>query len=319
MSRNETAGAAERARMGIQFFAEGEPGGIADAAPLEGAGLGGVNGNIGDPGPQGPSGPEDAPLPEGISVEYTADDPLEAIFAGESDGEDAFAAEESDDGKPVEPQPPVAEEQTFAVQLGGETVQMTAAQMAEQLAAAQPPSQEQLQAIVQQQLIQNPAMQLIERKAANSGMTVEQYVAAMEQQERTREVQQIMQQTGLSQEMASELAESRRFRQQMENERAEQAAQQQAKETRNSMFTNFMQSFPAVKAENVPSEVWQSVENGMDLTAAYALHRVGELERENAALKQNAHARQKSIGSASGVEQTGGRDPVLDGLNGISY
>lgn len=301
-----TLGADVRACMGIQFFAEGEAFAEPETAPA------GDSAAVDDPGTAG--GAPDAVL--GADT-----DPLEAIFAGMSDGEadDVFGGvEQPEDEAGEQEQPPAGAEPTFPVQIGGETVQMTAAQMAERIAAAQPPAPDQIQTLVQQQLAQNPAMQLVERKARDYGMTVDQYIETMAEQERQNEVRQIMEKTGLSQEMAQELAESRRFRAEIESERAAQAQQEQAQEQQNRMFQQFMANFPGIPAADIPADVWSQVEGGMDLTAAFATHRVKELEAENATLKQNAHVRQKAIGSATGLEQTGGRDPVLDGLNGIS-
>lgn len=300
MMREQAAGAAARAAMSIQFFADE---GGADMGDVTETGMdAGMNAD---------------------NAQQSGTEGLEDVFdAGELAGESLFddmPGEEEDtdgDGEQTTDSPA---EQVFDVQIGGETVQMTAAQMAEQLAAAQPPTPEQINNLVQQQLEQHPAVQLVEQKARNSGLTVDQYLQAMAEQERGREVQALMQQTGLSKELAAELYESRRFREQAAAREREEAARREAEERKNKVFGTFLSEFPDVKADEIKPEVWQRVESGMDLTAAYAISRVRELEAQLATQKNNAHVREKAIGSASGVEQTGGRDPVLDGLNGVMY
>lgn len=310
MKRDLEMGAAVRAAMGIQFFADdggADMGGAADtvetgAAAADAPGDGGLE-SVFDAADFGDGSLFDDMPAEGAPESGEAD-------AATPDGENLPDDAQATGG---------AVEQTFEVNLGGETVQLTAAQMAERLAAAQPPAPDQLDQLVQQQLAQHPAMQLIERKARNSGLTVDQYLQAMAEQEQAREVQALMQQTGLSKELAAELYESRKFREQAAAREREEAERKAAEEQQSKVFGTFLSEFPDVKAEDIKPEVWQRVESGMDLTAAYALSRVRELETQLATMKNNAHVRGKAIGSATGVEQTGGRDPVLDGLNGVMY
>ncbi len=89
---------------------------------------------------------------------------------------------------------------------------------------------------------------------------------------------------------------------------------------------NFRMVFPEAAMnprESIPPQVWQQVDRGMSLTAAYAQYAVAQArgaahmaEQQNRILRQNQDNRARSTGSMrSAGEEIGVKDPFLEGWN----
>lgn len=76
-----------------------------------------------------------------------------------------------------------------------------------------------------------------------------------------------------------------------------QAGPQRAPEEMGEALREFLDTFPEVKGEEVPKEVWDAAIQGQSLALAYSLHRSRALERELAALRQDRENRLRSTGS----------------------
>jgi len=112
-----------------------------------------------------------------------------------------------------------------------------------------------------------------------------EYEKAVEEQKRQQEIIEMVEKN-IPQELAQEISEARKFRQQYEAEqktRAEQAAMHKN-------YEDFLTAFPDVKPNEIPAEVWQEVNNGTTLTRAYKEY---ALEKENATLKAKLEAFEK--------------------------
>lgn len=102
-----------------------------------------------------------------------------------------------------------------------------------------------------------------------------------------------------------ELAESKRAGEQS----AEQTA---AEEKRRQDFLAFSKTHPEVKAQDIPAEVWQRVQDGMSLSDAYGLHELKGLREENTRLKNEASVRrqkEKNAARSTGSMSTSGKEP----------
>ncbi len=132
-----------------------------------------------------------------------------------------------------------------------------------------------------------PSSSLLSSFAKKSGMGTEQYLEQLRKQDLMR--------SGLSEQsanarLAEEKAASTRAQ---ETTRREQAAS----EARTASMQRFLRTYPQVKPEEIPREVWKEVSKGGDLTAAYTFHKNRSLEAELAAERQNAQGAQRSTGS----------------------
>lgn len=102
-----------------------------------------------------------------------------------------------------------------------------------------------------------------------------------------------------------ELAESKKAGEQS----AEQTA---AEEKRRQDFLAFSKTHPEVKAQDIPAEVWQRVQDGMSLSDAYGLHELKALREENTRLKNEATVRrqkEKNAARSTGSMSTSGKEP----------
>lgn len=70
-------------------------------------------------------------------------------------------------------------------------------------------------------------------------------------------------------------------------------------------MTRFMKSFPGVKAEDIPQQVWVQVSQGVPMISAYAMHENAQLKAQLAAERQhraNLRRTPGGLGSHSGPE-----------------
>lgn len=95
------------------------------------------------------------------------------------------------------------------------------------------------------------------------------------------------------------------------------AAQQQSEAAvkRQADIKNFIGTFPDVKAESIPKEVWTAVAGGKTLVEAYALHEAARLKNELAAEKQNTKNKARSAGSRA----TAGKSDTMDDFDRMWY
>lgn len=124
--------------------------------------------------------------------------------------------------------------------------------------------------------------------------TYAEYQQALAKQEEEQRLSELLNE-GISEKFATELIENRKFREQYEAEQRskQQQAQQQAD------LQDFISAFPSVKAEEIPTEVWQANAKGVPLRYAYAEHALKLARDAEAKLKANADNAKGSMGSVS--------------------
>lgn len=145
-----------------------------------------------------------------------------------------------------------------------------------------------------------PALTYIKNLAEKSGMSVPDYLDYCRKQELMS--QGINEATALAQialEKKQAALDAQQAKQQAEQKAAQQKQEEaeKQKEAQRQELVRFMTTFPDVKAETIPQEVWAEVRKGVPMTAAYAMHRNRALEAELAALKQNKEAKARAPGS----------------------
>lgn len=82
-----------------------------------------------------------------------------------------------------------------------------------------------------------------------------------------------------------------------EKKESEQAKEPTPEERRQTMFANFLATYPNVKAEEIPKEVWDDAGRTFDLVGAYMRHQNRELLKEIETLRQNDKNKERSTGS----------------------
>ena len=125
-----------------------------------------------------------------------------------------------------------------------------------------------------------PVLSFLEELAKESGYsTTTEYIEAAREWKKQQELNKLVQQN-IPEEYAKEIMESRTFREQFTAQ--QEAAREQ--ERRNKEFDTFLQTYPDVKAEDIPTEVWAEFTAGKSLLDAYARVEVSKLKQEIAAL-----------------------------------
>lgn len=140
-----------------------------------------------------------------------------------------------------------------------------------------------------QQLESDPRLAFVESLAEQNNMSVDEYIEAVKVQREQEEINQLIQQN-IPEDIAKELLESRKFR---ENFKAkEKETETQSKQE--AEYKDFIESFPNVDAETIPAEVWEKASQGIPLKYAYMEHQNNELQSKMKILEQNKNNKEKA-------------------------
>jgi hypothetical protein len=141
----------------------------------------------------------------------------------------------------------------------------------------------------------DPRIQFVQGLAEMYGLTPEQYIEAVKQQEEQAKLDALIQQN-IPQDVAQEILESRKFREQWEAEQA----QKQQEELQRMEFMDFFQNYPDVKPEEIPQEVWERNTQGVPLKYAYMEYEHKNLKDRLGKLEKNNSNSQSTAGSVTG-------------------
>jgi hypothetical protein len=140
----------------------------------------------------------------------------------------------------------------------------------------------------------NPALSFIENIAKSNGMTVNQYIEAANRQMEQERLNQLIQQN-IPEELAKEIMENRKFREQYESK--QKTIEEQ--ERKNADYQAFITSFPDVKPDTIPAEVWQEANKGKSLVDAYTRYENQQLKAQLAKFAQSQQTQQTNQANAS--------------------
>lgn len=158
-----------------------------------------------------------------------------------------------------------------------------------------------------------PELQFVKELAEENGMTIPEYLQAVKAQKEQQKLDELVQQN-IPEELAKEILETKKFRQQMEAEKkAKEADEKLAKE-----YEDFQSQFKGVKLEDIPPEVWKINAQGIPLKYAYLEHEANNLKNQVQILKQNQANKTKApVGPVSlhGSQEVAEEDPFLQGFN----
>lgn len=177
--------------------------------------------------------------------------------------------------------------------------------------------QERLQA-----LESDPRLGFVEELAKEQGMTTEQYLQAVQEYKEQERINELVQK-GISEDVAQELLENRKFREQYEAE--QKTKQEEAKKDKE--FGEFFDFFKQAngrdfdsKNDQIPQEVWDANKNGVPLKYAYLEHHTKQLQAQLQTIKQNEENAKKAPVqgvTAHGSMETAAEDDFMRGFNSI--
>jgi hypothetical protein len=177
--------------------------------------------------------------------------------------------------------------------------------------------QEKLQA-----LESDPRLSFVEELAGQHNMSVPEYLEAVKSQREQERIQELVEK-GISEEVAQELLETRKFREQMEAEKKAKAEEEKANADYNEFFNYFRQAndrdFNA-QTDEIPASVWEATQQGVPLKYAYMEHQNNQYKQQLQTLKQNqTNAKKAPVGSvtAHGSNEVASEDDFLAGFNSI--
>jgi hypothetical protein len=155
------------------------------------------------------------------------------------------------------------------------------------------------------ELQSNPSLSFVEKQAKKYNLTPEQYIEAIAQQEEQEELNKLIQQN-IPEELAKEIMDNKKFRNQYESEKQARAEQ----EKKQAEYAEFLQSFPDVKVENISADTWDKVNKGIPLRYAYMEQQFNEMQNQVKILKQNETNVKKA--PVNGVTQHGSKETAIE-------
>lgn len=172
------------------------------------------------------------------------------------------------------------------------------------------------------------AFSYVSKKAQELGITVDEYMDQVEayeqEQEKAREQERLdeMIANGVPEDVAKEVIATSQLRKQLQEEKNQLEKEKKAredKEKENQEYLDFLETFPDVKAEDIPKEVYAEARKS-NLTTAYMKWQNAELKKQVDRLKQNEKNISSSVGSTTqfgSEDETGKTDLFLEGFNSV--
>lgn len=148
---------------------------------------------------------------------------------------------------------------------------------------------------------------VLDRLAEQNGMNRQQYVQALEQQMHEARIQE---QTarGIPEDVARRLMTL----EQEQNQRIDRERRMQAEAARQRQFMELAREYPGIK--EFPQEVIEAISQGETPLNAYRAWDLRQVKKKVEIYEKNAEAKQKTPGSAAGVEPDA-PDDFLSGFN----
>ena len=168
----------------------------------------------------------------------------------------------------------------------------------------------------------------VSKKAHELGMDVDEYMDQVEQyekeQEKAKEQERIdeMVANGVPEDVAKEVVATSQLRKQLQEEKNQLEKEKKEKEEtekKTREYSDFLEAFPDVKAEDIPKEVFLDAQKS-NLTTAYLKWQNAEQKKQIERLKQNEKNQSSSVGSTTqygSKDETGETDLFLEGFNSV--
>lgn len=170
------------------------------------------------------------------------------------------------------------------------------------------------------QVANSREMQFFNQLAQKNGMTVQQLVDYYEQQEFEAQLKEYTEKN-IPEDMARELIESRKFREEQQRKAQEDAKAKEHEQSLINQQNEFLDMYPNVDPKDIPQEVWDKVRNGVPLKYAYMEHERTQLQNQLKTMETNIKNKSKSpikAGlSVNGSTSVEAEDPFIMGFNSI--
>lgn len=167
--------------------------------------------------------------------------------------------------------------------------------------------------------------QYVSKKAKELGMSVDEYIEQVEnyerEQERKREQARLeeMINNGVPEDVAKEVIATSQLRKQLqekENQLKEQEEKTKAENDKNKQYADFVETFPNVKPEDIPKEVFEKAQSS-DLVSAYKDWLIKDLETKLQIKEQNERNSKSTVGSVTETGTTEKQEPIDMFLEGF--
>lgn len=149
--------------------------------------------------------------------------------------------------------------------------------------------------------------------ARKNNMTLNDLVSYYKNQEEQSAISEIMDYNEVTEDVAAELLEARRIKEELERHKEEAANQQRVA----AEINDFMSVFPGIEPQNLPAEVLAQYQAGTPLKYAYMEYQFKNLNQQNQIMKQNEINRKAApvTGvSTYGFQEKTTSDPFLEGF-----
>ncbi len=173
-----------------------------------------------------------------------------------------------------------------------------------------------------QALESDPRLSFVEELAREQGMEVNEYLDAVKAHREQQRLDELIQQN-IPEDMAREIMENRKFREQFESERKTK----QEEEKKNAEFSEFFEFYRDATGkeftpgkDEIPPDVWEANQKGVPLKYAFMEHQMKDLQSQVKVLKQNKENEKRApIGGVSehGSNSAASEDPFLLGFDSI--
>lgn len=250
---------------------------------------------------------------------FSDDDSLNTESSESMDTETEESTDNTDDNTDVnnaDANKQKQDEQKYKVKYNGEEIELT---LDEMIVHTQKGMNYDKVLAQKQALEQSKEFQILDYYASLQGMTRQQYtdylIESKEKQALISEVEAVKSKyADLPDELAEEIAQIRL--EQNKSKLAEKQAleEKQKQESQQKQYMEFMATYPDIKPEQIPEEVWKTVSQGKDLLSSYTAWENKQLKEKLQTLEHNNKIKSKSIGSATGDGISKDEDSFLKGL-----
>jgi hypothetical protein len=173
-----------------------------------------------------------------------------------------------------------------------------------------------------QEIESDPRLSFVEELAKEQNMDVNEFLDAVRSAREEQKLNELVQQN-IPEDIAKEMLESRKFREQIKAEEQKKAEE----EKKNAEFGEFFEFFKQANGKDfdpskdqIPQEVWELNQQGVPMKFAYMQHHNSQLQAQLQTYKQNeTNAKRAPV---SGTTEYGGTttestDPFLAGFDSI--
>lgn len=163
----------------------------------------------------------------------------------------------------------------------------------------------------------DPRLSFVEELASENNMTVDEYLQAVKEQREQQRLNELIQQN-IPEEIAKEIMESRKFRDEVKSKEKALQEEQQKKQWEENNQKMFKEAFPDVT--DIPQDVLEKYNQGLPLKYAYMEHAYNQAVQKLKIYEQNEKNNGKApVGSVTshGGQEIAPEDEFLRGFNSI--